>query len=74
MTKRFRKNVPTAMTFGGDINYNEGTQGTMIPLAIIGEWILNKKQSIVRFGYGANDNRTIDLVIDNDEIDFVTFN
>ena len=72
MTKKFKKNVPTAMTFGGDINYNEGTQGTMIPLAIVGEWTLRKNKHIVRFGYP--DGRTIELVIDNDEIDFDTFN
>ena len=69
--KKYKKNVPITVTFGGDPRYNEGTKGTMIPLAINSNFKF-RNAHVITFGY-CTDNRTIDLVIDDNEIDFNTF-
>lgn len=67
----YKKNVAIAIEFG---DYNN--IGDMIPLEIVKQFYCNGRpypEWVVRFGYNDNSNRTIDLVIHENKIDFDSF-
>lgn len=67
----FQKNVAIVIEFG-----DYGNVCSMIPLEIVKQFYCNGKpcpEWVIKFAFDDNSNRTINLVIEENEIDFDSF-
>lgn len=66
--KRIIKNQPANLTFGDETN-----SGTLIPIAIKPDkFFASRNETVIIMAY-PEDDRTINLVFENEEIDFDSF-